>query len=172
MFSKKIKCLSNLHIQKFKDYNKIYNKLRRAAKKQYYDQQFKLFARNSKKTWSVIREVIGSKRQKDQVPDFFRQNGQFISEYLDIANGFNTFFTGIGPKLASEIGESNISFESFLSDENPASFQFSRISEIDILNICKQLKPKISSGADFISNNSTSLFNKFVIRDRACSKGV
>jgi hypothetical protein len=30
-------------------------------------------------------------------------------------------------------------------------FEFSRISEIDILNICKQLKTKMSSGADFIS---------------------
>ena len=31
------------------------------------------------------------------------------------------------------------------------SFEFSRISEIDILTICKELKPKLSSGADFIS---------------------
>ena len=38
----------------------------------------------------------------------------------------------------------------FLQD--PVSFEFHRISEIDILNICKQLKPKLSSGADFISN--------------------
>ena len=73
---------------------------------------------NSRQTWSVIREVPGTKRQKDQVPDLFRQNGQFISKYLDIANGFNTFFTGIGPKLASEIGESNISFDSFMSVNN------------------------------------------------------
>ena len=59
----------------------MYNKLKRADKKQENDQQFKLFARNSKKIWSVIREVIGSKRQKNQVPDVFRQNGQFIYEY-------------------------------------------------------------------------------------------
>ena len=152
LFSRKVKSPSSQNINNFKAYNKLYNKLRRAAKIQYFDKQFKTFAKNSKQTWSVIREVLGTKKQKDQIPDFFRQNGQFISEYLDIANGFNTFFTGIGPKLASEIGESNISFDTFLSEENPNSFEFSRISEIDILYICKQLKPKISSGADFISN--------------------
>ena len=152
LFSKKIKYPSDMSINKFKNYNKLYNKLRRAAKKQYYDQQFKKFAKNSKQTWSVIREVIGTKKQKDQIPDFFRQNGQFISEYLEIANGFNKFFTGIGPQLASETGNSDINFQSFMGEENPVSFEFHRISEIDILNICKQLKPKLSSGADFISN--------------------
>ena len=74
-----------------------------------------------------------------------------LNDSLEIANGFNTFFAGIGPKLASEIEVSDINFESFLLNANPNSFEFSRISEIDILNICKQLKPKMSSGADFIS---------------------
>ena len=32
---------------KFHIYNNIYNKLRRAAKKQYYDQQFNKFTSNS-----------------------------------------------------------------------------------------------------------------------------
>ena len=152
IFSKKIRCPTVININKFKAYNKIYNKLRRAAKKQYYDEQFKKFAQNSRKTWSVIREVIGTKKQKDQIPDFFRHNGQFIAEYIDIANGFNNFFAGIGPKLASEIEPSDISFDSFMPEINPVSFVFSKISEIDILNICKQLKPKASSGADYISN--------------------
>ena len=66
-------------------------------------------------------------------------------------NGFNGFFAGIGPKLAAEIGPSDVSFESYLTGNNTSSFEFSRISEIDILYICKQLKPKMSSGADFIS---------------------
>ena len=125
--------------------------MRRSAKKTNYDKQFKLFAQNSKHTWSLIREVIGTTKQKDQLPIFFRENGQIISDTLEIANGFNTFFSGIGPKLASEIDNSDIDFKSFLPEENPVSFEFSRVSEIDILGICNELKPKLSSGADFIS---------------------
>ena len=68
-----------------------------------------------------------------------------------IADGLNDFFTGIGPKLAEDIGPSNISFKRFLAGDCQNNFQFSRVSEIDILNTCKLLKPKMSSGADFIS---------------------
>ena len=62
------------------------------------------------------------------------------------------FFSQIGPKLASEIGVSNVSFETFLSEKSQNDFKFSRISETDILKVCDQLKPKLSSGVDFISN--------------------
>ena len=58
-----------------------YNKLRRAAKKMHYDNQFNIHTRNCKKTWSVIREIIGTKKEKAQFPDFFRENGNIISDY-------------------------------------------------------------------------------------------
>ena len=106
----------------------------------------------SKKTWSVIKEIIGPNKAKQQLPDFFRDNNQEIRDYIEIANGFNNFFSQIGPKLASEIGVSNVSFETFLSEKSLNDFKFSRISEIDILKVCDQLKPKLSSGVDFISN--------------------
>ena len=62
LFAKKLRNPSASNIGNFKTYNQIYNKLRRIAKKIYYDQQFKKFAKNSKQTWSMIREVIGTKR--------------------------------------------------------------------------------------------------------------
>ena len=95
LFTKKLKRPSEQNLLKFRDYNKMYNKLRRFAKKMYYDKQFKLFAQNSKQTWSLIREVIGTSKQKDQLPIFFRENGQIISDTLEIANGFNTFFLAL-----------------------------------------------------------------------------
>ena len=118
----------------------------------YYDKQFSKFTSNCKQTWSVIREIIGSKKERSQIPDFFRDNNQLVKDNLDIANGFNNFFSQVGPKLASEIGLSDVSFDSFLSESNPVNFEFHRISETDILKICRQIKPKLSSGTDFISN--------------------
>ena len=94
---------------------------------------------------------MAKKTDKNQIPTYFQSNGQVISDNLDIANEFNTFFAGVGPKLADEIGQSDIAFETFLSKRNENSLRFSRISEIDILYTCRQLKPKLSSGADFIS---------------------
>ena len=151
LFARKVKHSCDKNLNEYKIYNQLYNKVRRAAKKLYYDKQFTRFTKDSKKTWSVIREVIGSCKQKDQLPNFFLKNGNIIKDTLEIANGFNTFFAGIGPKLASEIEPSEINFETFLTNRNPSSFKFSRISEMDIFRICRQLKPKLSSGADFIS---------------------
>ena len=76
-----------------------------------------MYSKNVKKTRSVIKEIIGSNKTKQQLPDFFRDNNQEIRDYIEIANGFNNFFSQIGPKLASEIGVSNVSFESFLSEK-------------------------------------------------------
>ena len=45
-----------------------------------------------KKTWSVIREIIGKHKSKEQIPAYFQHNGKIISDYLDIADGFNDFF--------------------------------------------------------------------------------
>jgi hypothetical protein len=142
---KQIKTPSELNKHKFKTYNTVYNKLRRAAKKSYYDNQFNIYTRNCKITWTFIREIIGTKKDKSQLPDFFRENGNIITDYLEIANGFHDFFSQVGPKLASEIGQSDVSYDSFLLDENPVIFNFSRMSETDILKICDQLKPKLSS---------------------------
>ena len=82
---------------------------------------------------------------------------------MEIANGFNSFFPQIGPNLAADIPPTEINFKSYLTNCNPATFQFSRISEIDILNICKQLKPKASSGADLISNKLLKIIAPIII---------
>ena len=163
LFAKKVKCPTIDNTETFKLYNSVYNKVRRAAKKMFYDKQFKKFAKDSKQTWSVIREILGKKTDKNQIPTFFQNNNQVISDYLEIANGFNTFFAGIGPKLAEEIGPSDTSFDSFLLERNQNLFSFSRISEMDILRICNQLKPKLSSGADFISTKLLKEIAPFII---------
>ena len=55
LFSKNIKKRTDTNKLHFKNYNTIYNKLRRAANQLYYNNQFSKFTRNCKQTWSVIR---------------------------------------------------------------------------------------------------------------------
>ena len=151
LFSKRKRYPSDKNIDVFKKYNTLYNKIRRAAKKLYFEKQFTKFEHDIKNTWSVIKDLLGIKKQKDQIPDFFRENGNIINDYRDISNGFNTFFSQIGPKLAEKIPATNACFESFLPERNETDFNFSKISEMDILKICRELKPKSSTGADCIS---------------------
>ena len=61
------------------------------AKKLYFDRKFTKYSKNIKQTWSVIREIIGTNKIKDHIPNFFKENDEIISEYFDIENGFNNF---------------------------------------------------------------------------------
>ena len=153
LFSKKIKNPSDQNIGQFKIFNNIYNKVRRQAKSNYYNTQFSQQKSNMKQTWTLIREVIGNrKRQKDSLPDFFIENNSILNDPLSISNGFNDFFVGIGPKLASEIPPSNKQFSDYLGTANDSQFKFSSVSQDNILEYCKKLKPKSSLGCDGFSN--------------------
>ena len=110
LFAKKTKFPSAQNIERFKTYNKMYCKIRRAAKKIYYNTQFTKFSKDSKQTWSLIKDIVGSKRSKEEIPSYFKQNGYVISDYMEIADWLDTFFSNIGPKLASDIGRIDKSF--------------------------------------------------------------
>ena len=74
LFAKKIKLPSLYNIEKLKIYNRMYCKIRRAAKKLYFDKQFTKFTKDSRKTWSLIKEIIGTNKSKEQIPTYFQQN--------------------------------------------------------------------------------------------------
>ena len=96
--------------------------------------------------------MIGSRAKKrENLPNFFRENHEILSNPLDIANGFNDFFAGIGPKLAEAIQPSPRSFRSYI-DQCDSIFKFSSISEVVLFDFIKNLKPKTSAGVDCVSN--------------------
>ena len=74
LFAKKARKPTSANIELFKTYNIIYNKLRHTAKQNFYTNKLKSYIKKIKEMWSVIKEVIGCKKQKDQLPGFFRSN--------------------------------------------------------------------------------------------------
>ena len=152
LFSKKIKVPSEVNINNFKQFNILFNKCKKAAKKSYYSTQFNIYKDNIKQTWTLIRDVIGSQsKTRENLPNFFRQNKDILNNAKDIADGFNDFFAGIGPQLAAEIDQSGRSFKSYLNNCD-SLFRISLVTETSILNVIKKLKPKTSSGVDCVSN--------------------
>ena len=72
--SKKIRKPSEANVATFKRYNNLYTKLLRKAKQTYYNSKFLDFSSNMRKTWDLIREVVGSKKHKENLPDYFMKN--------------------------------------------------------------------------------------------------
>ena len=65
LYCKKLNNPSNVNINNFQTYNVLFNKCKRNAKKSYYSNQFEIRKENVKQTWSLIRDVIGSKTKKN-----------------------------------------------------------------------------------------------------------
>ena len=68
----------------------------------------------------------------------------FITGVLEIAEGFKSFFAGIGTELAGSITitHSNINFESFLGPETEENFIFAHVTPETLNKIVGKLKTK------------------------------
>ena len=98
LFSKKTKIPSKENGNNFKNFNILFNKCKQAAKKSYFSKQFNIYKDNIKQTWSLIRDVIGSQsKNRENLPNFFRQKQDILTFLKTIADGFNEFFCGDRP---------------------------------------------------------------------------
>jgi hypothetical protein len=153
LFSKKLANPTQNNNEKFKTFNNIYNSCREKAKKMHYFNLFSESKDDLKATWRLINEVTCRKKiQKDTVPDLFRYKNNLYQSPKDIANGFNKFFTEIGPELAKNIPRSDKLFSDFLGEPKIQEFQFSELSETRILKFINNMKAKTSFGEDSVSN--------------------
>ena len=151
LFSKKIRKPTPNNKINFQNYNKMYKKLIRSAKQNYYYNKFQDFSGQMKQTWDTIREVLGTKKCKSDIPDFFRDKGKIITGAGNIAEGFNDFFSGIGPELANKIPMTDGNYSDYLGDWTEENFIFGQVTPELVTEIAGKLKSKSSCGPDNIS---------------------
>ena len=102
-----------------KTYNHILKRNIRQAKILYYQHQFVQYKNNIKKTWGVLKELVNRTSMKNILPQYFIVDREVPTDKHVIANRLNTFFTNIGPKLASQIvTDGNSSYEDFFNKPN------------------------------------------------------
>ena len=111
LFHKKIKNPTYTNLENFKNYNREYTKICRAAKIMYYKNQFDLASNNMKRSWSLIREVLGSPKKCQKLPGYFSKGTQKLTTPKDIAHGFNEFFSTIGSDLDSKLKDGKCNFK-------------------------------------------------------------
>ena len=87
------------------------------------------------------------------IPKTFVSQGKVLSGDVDISEGFNNFFSNIGPNLANKITSSKYKFSDYLSEETKENFIFANMTPTIINKALNKLKNKNSSGPDKISTN-------------------
>ena len=113
----------------------------------------------------------------NQFPESLISSGNEIhTGTVNVANKLNEHFVKKGPKLASKLSSSNVSYRKFLSRRNPHSMIFSEILIQEVIQVISELLTNKASGHDsisaqilqwcmpYISNFLTIIFNKCVER--------
>ena len=92
LLNKKLKNPNDANIQSYKIFIKIYNRIRRTLKINYYKQMLDENKYNSKKTWSILKQAIGKSNDKSSFPQSFKIDNINITDRSKIAESFNNFF--------------------------------------------------------------------------------
>jgi len=86
----------------YKKFSYRLTKLKTDAKRNYFDNQLKIYQGDSKKTWKLLRSLFPSK-SKTSNQTFNTQSTNNQPNLTDKAAQFIIFFCTIGEKLASDI---------------------------------------------------------------------
>ena len=135
------------------EYKSIRNRLcarTRKAEKEYYSAQIKAAEGNQSRTWHVINEILGRKRNPAKLPGKLKlEDGTTVTQEKEVAEALNTFFTSVGEKLASKVPKSNRTPESYMQKiSQTQSFFISPVTGWEVLTALGKIRTNKSCGPD------------------------
>ena len=162
MYNNRKPCLTEAQRQSIKRKNKLYPTYKRLhyvrnelhyktykcklqnvlihAEKRYYHELLVKYSGDSRKSWSIIKDII-NKNQKAQIQTTFRLNdGGIISDKSAIAYRFNEFFTNVGPTLAKCIPKVDKAPKSYLCKGIQESFYLAPVDASEVKQVILSLK--------------------------------
>lgn len=139
----KNKSYENTH--KYKEYRRNLLKLMKICERQYYNDLFEINKNNFKKSWKIIKSVIGT-NQKQKIHKTFKIGNYECSNENIIAESFNNYFINVGPNLARKINIVSDDPIKFI-DANPNTIFLKDVTEKELETIIKNLK-ECSTGYD------------------------
>ena len=99
----------------YKQYKTLFESLKKKSKKNYYSGLIDSHKYNIKKTWNIMKKIIGNKRFTNaSLPNSITVKNREIFDKKEIAETFNSYFVNIGPNLAASIPESKASFQNYI----------------------------------------------------------
>lgn len=131
-------------IEYVRNYSKIFRKTCATAKSLYISNKIKFSNNKIKATWNIINNETGRSMQRDN--DYkLSINDRIITNNLDIAETFNTFFTNIPLSTTSSLNSCSSKAELLLRanvNNCKTSFKFDHINPNNIVKTFKSLNSK------------------------------
>ena len=127
------------HELAYKSYRNKLNSLLLTAEKNHYENLMDQHKNNLKKTWSILKEVI-NKRKSSSSCSRFLINNVITTNKENIADGFNSFFTNVGPSLANKIPSDNRSPTIFMNNRVINTMVLNEVVQDEVKLVIKNLK--------------------------------
>ena len=133
--------------RKYKKYAKEFNKLKEKAKINFYSSKIIANETNLKNLWSTMKDIISKNKAKKDYPKNIIVNGKFITDKKLISEEFNSYFTNVGPNLASKIKKTDQNVLHYLR-KFATDFKISEIEQTELKCAFEKLKTNKAPGFD------------------------
>ena len=80
LLTKKLCKPTEANVKEFKEYNNMYNKLKRKMKATYYKIKLDENRQNIKKTWSILKQALGKCNDKSNYPNILKINNDTVTD--------------------------------------------------------------------------------------------
>ena len=99
-----------------KNYKNLFETIKKRSKKKFYSEKLRKFKGDARKTWGVMKEILGKCNTKSStLPTKITVNKTDIFDAAKIADEFNKFFTNIGTDLTNKIPNASKPFDSYIT---------------------------------------------------------
>ena len=136
---------TELNIQKYKSFKNQNLSDQRAAERSYYKDQFGIFGDDLRKSFKVLRKVIGKQDGQSMANIDFIIGNKLVSDETEIANRFNNYFVTVGKSLTKNTNNDVNPLDYIQS--NSKSIVIPDITVGDIINVISSLNNS-SAGYD------------------------
>ena len=149
-------------------YHKLYQKKLREDRNTYFQIKLEKSKNNPKKIWRLINEATGRQKKgqnANKMPEIMI-NSQLESDPTKVCEGFNTFYQNVAVDLADTIPLSKYSFKDYLEKAKKSQMPLNlmEVTEAEVAQVIKNLKPKSSSGFDGISSKTIKKVAKVILK--------
>ena len=128
----------------YKKYRNKLNHIIKLSEKHYYQNKFEMYKSNLRKSWGLIKNIIGKQKSKSQPCKEFHINDSISRDPKLITNKFNEYFVGIGTTLANKIDSPSDVFSKYMSGNHLKSFYMTPATDDEVNKIIHNLKDSAS----------------------------
>ena len=125
----------------------------RNSKTLYYRNYFRNNSNDLRKSWLGIKSVIDIKNTVKNEPNSLLIDNRLISDPIQIANEFNSYFSTIANNLRDKICTDNLDFKTYLSHKNVNSLYLNPTDKFEVSKLISKLNDEKAIGPHSIPTN-------------------